>query len=93
MVPKTGGFFVTGGIKTNSNKNEEEISKTSEVFRNGKWIEGPELPTPISHHCLVQLDDTRLVKKNIFGEHQNASKYKSSVSFYNKAILCHIRIK
>ena len=74
MVPITGGFFVTGGIKTNSNKNEEVISKTSEVLHDGKWILGPELPTPISHHCLVQLDDTRLVKK-IFLEsikmHQN----------------------
>ena len=64
MVPKTGGFFVTGGINTNSNKKEEVISKTSEVFHDGKWNVGPELPSPTSHHCLVQLDDTRLVNNS-----------------------------
>ena len=59
-MPKSGGFFVTGGISTNSEK--EELLKTTEIFIKGKWSNGPELAIPVSHHCLVQLDYDRLVK-------------------------------
>ena len=43
-----GGILVTGGFGS------EGYLATSEVFRDGTWIEGPSLPAGIEGHCQVQ---------------------------------------
>ena len=56
-VTKEGEMWVTGG----KNSNDEFLS-SSEVFRNGKWEEGPPLPvSSISNHCMVSSKDGVIV--------------------------------
>ena len=53
------GWFITGGRGFNTSR-LNPINST-ELFAEGVWKLGPELPVPLFRHCQVQVDDTVFV--------------------------------
>ena len=53
------GWFITGGRGFNTSR-LNRINST-ELFAEGVWKLGPELPVPLFRHCQVQVDDTVFV--------------------------------
>ena len=50
------GWLVTGG-RTDSG----QVLSSTEVFANGTWTAGPELPKSLCKHCQVQAGDVVIV--------------------------------
>ena len=72
-------LWVTGG----KNGQPLKIRKTSEfVFLNGTTKKGPTLPQPRDGHCMLQLDEKRVM---LIGSDANANDKKSTVN-YNSEI-------
>ena len=46
------GLLVTGGAA------DGKVLTSTEIFHNGKWEWGPQLPMKLTRHCQVQYGDT-----------------------------------
>ena len=66
----TGGFTVNGGTET----------ETSEIFSDGGWFEGPNLPNKRQNHCQVNLDGDIYIIGGRSGESSVSTVYKITES-------------
>ena len=66
------GWWITGGWNL-------KVLKSSEIYSNdGHWYPGPNLPIPLSNHCLIEMD---------YGQTFLAGGYDGRSLRYSNAIL------
>ena len=78
-MPIDGGMIIIGGY----NEYEDILKSSQIVFANGSITEGPELPEPISGHCLAydKKDDVFFVTGGVRGDRSKAWKFNNPNKF------------
>ena len=56
-----GGLLVSGGFKGPGGSSSEDILASTEIFNNGQWTFGPQLPFKLSRHCQVGYAGTAFI--------------------------------
>ena len=57
VVVKNEMLWVTGGEARLAGSNTPTKLKSTEIFKDGNWTRGPDLPEARAYHCMVQIDD------------------------------------
>ena len=76
---KNGSWIITGGQKYSDGINV--ILNTSEILKNVGFIQGPNLPIPLSGHCSVNINEEEIFIAGGYGQ----PHLKNSFIFNNKA--------